>query len=304
MWQLIVSDSGTWVNALYKSNNVTWNYDGDSAVSVTFDSLHDFKNGSIISLMKSDKEIVRAIIIKRTEKKFTYSYTAIDYIWYFNKNKELIQFNNISAKRAIEQLCSRVNVKCDVANITTNIKKIYNQDLSGIIKDILDQALAETGVSYYKEMDKNIFVVKPIGEEKINCKYKMLNDFSLTHTIEDLKNSIIITSGSEENEKIVATAEDKNSINNIGRLRDVVNIDENNISKANNMAKTLLTINNKENWEMPLDILGLEGCEYIKANRLLYVKIASKNIEGWYRVKSANHSLANGSHKVSLTFCG
>ncbi|WP_242976252.1 XkdQ/YqbQ family protein [Clostridium sporogenes] len=51
-----------------------------------------------------------------------------------------MQFRNMNAKSAIQQICSKVGIRNNITRLTTRINKLYYQEsLSDIIKDILEQ---------------------------------------------------------------------------------------------------------------------------------------------------------------------
>lgn len=302
MWALWIYRNG-WIDILNKTNNLTWNYEDDTCVELSFDSMYDLSKDIVVYFYKDNKEIYRGVLVKRHDKKYTYSYTALDYIWYLNKNEEVRQFNDISATSAITQLLNAVDISCNIVNINTKINKIYkDQTITSIIDDILEQSTQETGINYCRYMDNNIFTISKVQDLKIYPKFIIGDDLSISSSIEDLKNSIIVTSSESENMNILASAKDEKSINSLGRLQEIITVEEKDYSQASNIASKALDRGNKIKKEMNINIIALEKGEEIKSNRLIYLDIKEKNIKGWYRIKSANHSLSNGLHKVGLTF--
>lgn len=302
MWQLLALYNGSWVNILPKSNNISWNYDNESSTELTFDSMYNIPDGTLISLMKDNIELIRGVNIKQNEKRYTYSYNILDYMWYFNKNEEVIQFNNVNAKKAIEQLCARIDVKSNIASIGVNITKIYkDQTITSIIDDILEMALNETGIKYTKYMDINTFTISKLELLKVNCTIKVGSDLSGSSTIEDMKNSVIVVSSEGENANIVATVKDESNINHYGRLQEVISVDDKNISQANQIANNFLKANNKKKKEFTFSAIALDNGENIKSNRLIELNIKERDLVGWYKVKSVSHSLSNSLHKLNIT---
>lgn len=301
MWQLLVLYNGNWVDILPKSNNLNWSSNSDNlAIELNFESMYNIPDDSLVSLMKDGREIIRTVAGRGSEKTFTYSYTCFDYMWYFNKNKELIQFNGVSATKAIEQLSSKVDVKCSIASMNTVIKKIYKQEISSIIDDILDQVQKETGCKYIKYMDINIFTVAKLEDLKIYPKYIVSNDVVKNWDKDNMKNSIIVASNDDKNINIRAVAKDGSSIGKYGRLQEVIEVDEKDFSQASNLANNTLKELNKVTKDVTVSILVMEKGEEIKANRFIYMKVPERNLDGWYKIKSANHSVSRDIHKVSL----
>lgn len=287
------------VDILKKSNNTSWNSDTDTlGMQVTFDSLVNLTEGSIISFLISSKEYFRGIIIKKSEGKFSYNYTAMDYSFYF-KNEVIKQFNGIKASSAITSLLKEYGINSKIVNIPTAINKIYKQSLSDIIEDILKQAEEDQGIKYFKEMNVNTLVVKKLQDMRIKPKIIIGSDITIESSIEEMKNKILVVSSEESNNSIYAMAEDKNSINKFGLLQKIESIEEKNISQAKNITNNLLRQYNKVFKSTSINVLGIDGAETIRANRLIELNVGNK-LKGWYKIKSANHTLSNNKHNVTI----
>lgn len=303
MWGLYINNNGSWVNILNKGNNLSWNSEGNTSVELSFSSIYNLKEGKLIYLYKNQKEIFRGVIVKKNEGNASYTYSALDYVWYLNKNEEIKQFNSISATKAITQLLNAVDIKSNIINMNTIVNKVYkDQTITSIIEDILEQVTNETGIQYCKYMDVNVFTVAKVQDLKIYPNFIIGNDLTVNSSIEDLKNSIVVASNEGENANIIASAKDNDSIAKIGRLQEVITVEEKDYSQANNIAKNLLKDSNRVKKEMSINIIAIENGEEIKSNRLIYLDIKERNIKDWFRIKSASHSLENDLHKVSLTF--
>lgn len=318
MWYLystyIIGDTGatntTPVNILGQCNNLQWTNDCDTlAVSLSFDSILDLAEGrSHLILKKNDKVVFAGVVVSKTNKDKTSSYTAMDYAWYLNKNEiAVMQFNNANAKKALEQLCNRYNIPHAIVPLNTVVNKIYKgKVVSDIINDILDLCKNEIGEEVVKEMRGNVLWIDKVSNLKVNCEYKIGNDFSVTRSMEDMVNYVDVITNEENDKSSYAHAYDDNSIKVFGMLCKVLSIDKANTSQAQNVADKYLANYNSTKKELSVTLLDIEGCEELKAKRMIPITIAKYGVDGYYKVKSAQHSLANNTHKinVSIDFSG
>lgn len=304
MKQLWITDLTAWKDYTPFVNNLSWSQDADNlAMEVNFDSIAELKEGYLASLTEDKAEFWRGIVVKKNTKKHTYSYTAMDYMWYLNKSKEVIQFNNISASQAIEQLLAKEEIKTNIPWIATNINQVFkDKAMSDIIKEILEQVKNETGIDYNFYMVNEVFTIAQTSSQQIRAKLLIGDDMTLETSIEDLKNSVVVVSSEGENANIVANVWDSNSIAKIGRLQEVVSVDDKNYSQAQQIAENTLAKLNKPTNKLNISCMALEGGQYIKPNNYLYFYSPSKfGGEGWYYIKSVSHTLSNNQHKLNLS---
>jgi len=122
MYNLYALYNDNWVNILPKSDNITWSDDEDTlCVNLSFDSIYDLTEGTHVALKNDSTDVFSGMIVKKTTKKFTNSYTCFDYGMYLNRNETIIQFNSISTDQAIEQLCSQFGIECDIVEIDSTL---------------------------------------------------------------------------------------------------------------------------------------------------------------------------------------
>ena len=118
IYSLTALISVKWVEVLPKSNSISWSSSTDTlSVELTFDSLTNLAEGTHIMLKLNGIETFTGLIVKKFDKKLSYSYICYDYAFYLNKNKAVIQFNKVTADVAIKQLCASFGVKCNVVKI-------------------------------------------------------------------------------------------------------------------------------------------------------------------------------------------
>lgn len=298
MYKLITGNS----DIMYNSNSVTWQSDVDTLGSqVSFESMKDLFEGALVSLFSDKRELVRSVIIKKNWGRWTWNYTTQDYSRYL-KNKVIKQFNNITASNAIKSMLSEAYIIGNIVNIPTKINKIYkNKTIAEIIDDILDQAKQDQGIEYFKEIEGNILYIRKLQDMKINPTIILPKEISPESSIENMKNKIQIVSNSEKNNSVIATAENTYRRDWYGLLTDIQEVDDKDIAKAQTIANNALNENNKIARSCNInDIFVISGGEDIKANRLIYLNAGSR-LCGFYKIKSATHTLAKGKHKVNLT---
>jgi cell wall-associated NlpC family hydrolase len=310
MWSLyssyIIGETNTTpIDILGKCNNLQWTNDSDTlAVSLSFDSILDLAEGrSHIILKKDDKAVFSGIVVSKTNKDKTSSYTVMDYSMYLNRNEiSVIQFNNANAKQALEQLCNKYNIPHAIIPLNTRINKIYKgKVVSDIINDILELCKNEIGEEVVKEMRGNVLWIDKVSNLKVTCKYKVGNDFSITRSIEDMVNYVDVITNEEEDKSSYAHAYDDSSIKIFGMLSKVISIDKANVSQAQNIADKYLVNYNATKKELTVTLLDVEGCEEIRAKRMIPISITKYGVDGYYKVKSAQHNLSNNMHKINVT---
>lgn len=293
-------------NLMYKtvdlmpfSNNISWNSDADTlGTQLSFECVKDIDEGSVINLFINGVEYFRGVIINKTEGRWYFSYVVNDYSFYL-KNKTIKQFNKIPASDAISSIMGECYIQADVVSIPTKINKIYKTSYADMIDDILEQAQADQGVEYFKEIDVTTLRIKQVQDQKIAPKIILPDTIDIESSIEKMKNKIIVTSTGDESAKVYAAAEDTTYQWFYGVLSDVIEIEDKDVAQAQNMANNMLSKYNKIFKNTTFEVIAVEGAETIKANRLLYISIG-KRLNSFCKIKSATHTLSNGLHKVNI----
>lgn len=305
MWYLytsyIVGKGYATKEIMEQSNNLNWSNDIDTlATSLSFDSILDLAEGRSKVILKQDKVIVfEGVIVSKTNKENVHSYTAMDYAWYLNKNKYVMQFRNMNAKSAIQQVCSKVGIKNNITRLTTRINKLYYQEsLSDIIKDILEQCKREIGINYIMEMQGKTLYINKLVDLKINSTVLIGKDYSVSRSIEDMQNNIIAVNNDG---RVLANVKDPNYIKIFGELTDIISVEDKNTSQANNIARNELKEKNKVKKELTFNTIDTGRGIYINCNRLIRVNLGKYGVNGWYRIKSTQHTLNNNIHKIGIT---
>ena len=284
-------------------NNITWNNDSDALGSqLNLDSIKEIPTGTVVSLWNDSLEIFRGIALKPTQKRWTWSYTCQDYSFYLKNNKIAIkQFNGITASEAIKSLLDEAYLAGEIVEIPTIIDQFYiNKNRSEIIDDILKQAETDQGVTYFKEIEGNIIYIRKLEDMIITPQIILPKEITIEMSMENMKNKIIVISGSNENATIQATAEDSSQQNFYGVLTDIQTVDDKNIAQSQNIADNALTNSNKIDYQSSFEAIAVSGGDTIKANRMIYLRAGSR-LNGYYKIKNAQHTLTKGIHKVNVT---
>ncbi|MGO5072335.1 XkdQ/YqbQ family protein [Clostridium sporogenes] len=305
MWYLytsyIVGKGYATKEIIGQCNNLSWSNDKDTlATSLSFDSILDLAEGRSKVILKQDKVIVfEGVIVSKTNKENVHSYTAMDYAFYLNKNKYIMQFRNMNAKSAIQQICKKVGIRNNITRLTTRINKLYYQEsLSDIIKDILEQCKREIGTNYIMEMQGKTLYINRLVDLKINSTVLIEKDYSVSRNIEDMVNNVIAVNNDG---RVLANVKDPNYIKIFGELTDIISVEDKNNSQARNIAKNELKEKNKVKKELTFNTIDTGRGIYINCNRLIRVNLGKYGVNGWYRIKSTQHTLNNNLHKIGIT---
>lgn len=271
--------------------------------------------GDKLLLSNNGKEVIRGIVTDETINRYSKNIIAFDYAFYLNKSKIIIQFNKIKADDAIRQLCSKFNITTgNITPISTLITKIYKDNtIAEIIKDILDIATKELGMKYRLEMRVGRLYIEKYQDLIVNAVFKpasniasfditkAIGSISISRSIQDMKNSIIITSSDEKSTRVYTNAKDDTSINNYGLLQDTQSIEDKDIAQANNIAQNQLKLLNRIVENTSIELLG---SDLVRAGRILKIEEKTSGLFGNYLVKDCTHTYNNRIHKMQLNIEG
>ena len=258
------------------------------------------KTGNIIKF-ENEKNIFTGVIVDIDTLKFSKEIKCFDFYFYLNKNKVIKQFNNLNASSCIENLLKSIGAKIGkIERIATSIDKIYkNRTVAEIIDDILKIVNGETGKKYLLEIEGTTFNLVAHRKIKVQVTNNIFGMPTLTESIADMKNVVLVVSNDSEDESIYAKAEDKESIKKYGMLQEIVEVDpdKDDISKVRNIAAQKLKELNKVLTTSSLDVLGNDE---LRAGRLLDVEIKEFGIKEEFLIKSCTHIFPKGNHICNL----
>lgn len=322
MHQILLMKNGKKQNVTQLVGSLAWSSNIDAlGEELSFDYIHNdsrFFNpwdlievGDQVALFNDGKFLNYYVVVTcgingRTSK----SFTCFDRSWYLNKNETIIQFKKAAASQAIAKLLDKFGVKHQIDSMPTLITQIYKEALvSDIIMDILDQVHKETKQKYRVEMTKGILTIRKMSDLVINPITRLSYNtyaYPVTDTIanptrelsiEEMKNNVVVVSEDEKSTKIYAQASDKASITKFGQLTDVVTVDKKNASQARNIAANTLGQLNRIGETISCEMMGHDE---IRAGRILNMNEPVTGIVGKYLIKTANHTVNNGIHKVAV----
>lgn len=298
------------VDITHLAGGLTWSSDVDTlGQSLEFELPFDVDGvlmpkqfvhvGDKITLRYDNNIIFLGIVIDEDRNgRQPIKYSCFDLAFYLNKNMLTIQFNNMTATQAIQQLCNRVGIKSNITNIPVNIKKIYKaQTVSDILKDILTIAEEQNGIKYRFEMRGDVLAVYQWKDIRVNANVEWISNPTRKLSIENMKNRIEITSGDEKTTKIVASVSDDNNIRKYGLLTHAQTIDEKELRKARTVAANLLKEMNRIQEDNSVSLIGNYEA---RAGRIITLNERITGMNGDYLIKSASHTYNNGIHLMNL----
>lgn len=275
----------------------------------------DIECGDIVVLTE-ENEIFRGIVVTSDFSNYSEkSYTAFDFLWYLNKSKVIKQFNGVNAGDAIGQLCSEFSIPVgSIAPMRCLINHIYYENaVSEIIDDILEQEFNETGKTYIKEINKGSFNIFEKYSKTVQGFFRPavnIAPFDVTtapampsrsFSIEEMKNSILIISGEENSVYTAGKAQDAASISKYGLLQEIENVDDENLNKAQNIAENRLKELNKVSETVSVQLLGDFN---VRSGRVIAIKEDYTGLNGNYFIKSCKHSVSSAVHTMDLELEG
>ena len=274
--------------------NIARNYNDTS-----FIFSDEIETGDIVILINT-KELFRGVIVNITTTKFNRTIECLDYSFYLNKNKIIKQFEEISASVAIKQLLQEIDAPVgDISNISTSISKLYySNTIAEIINDILKQVNEELGIKYKLEFIDNKFNINHFKKVNVSFRYRQTGNESISESILEMKNRILVTSNEQEASEILAIAEDINNVEKYGSLQEIINVDPvKDEAKVRNIAKMKLKELNKVFKTVTLEGFGDDE---FRAGRVIYLNNTKLKLYGEYLIKSCVHTWRKGEHIVSL----
>ncbi len=261
----------------------------------------DLALGDNICMYDDDDLLFQGTIQKATRSGLSsYQYDAFDNAWYLNKQEARIQFNDVDVKTAIETLCKQEYIPCEVAcDIPTKVTKIYNGDkISDIIDDLLKQASDETGKRYRREYNYGKLYINAFDNLKMIWNNEpLVSDFSQEFDCDGMANKVVILSGNEKSQTVVATAQDDASIKKFGTYAHYEKVDDKKKAKADQIAKTKL-----KNMAYPKKSIRctLLGDNYVRSGRILKFNQPNISMVGEYLVTHCTHSYDMGKHTMDV----
>ncbi|MCF2611747.1 XkdQ/YqbQ family protein [Fusobacterium perfoetens] len=266
--------------------------------------------GDIIVLKLDNKEIFSGIVITGDITNLTFK--AVDYAWYFNKNEEIYQFEDVESSIVVRKLIETFGGKTgNIETTNTVVDKFYfGKSLGSIIKEIIknikDLENQEFRFFYrdtkfhFERSKKNKYLRNQYLP--INSLKAVLNDYSFNAlnyikepkrklSIEGMHNAIKVykTSGKEYIQ--ISGARDKNNIDKYGLMQKLVSYKDNDLNGGNVTADSILSQENKVKEIISLEIPTLS--EFIYDGELLNLNYEKYGIKGVYEVRGITYIFTN-----------
>ena len=264
--------------------------------------------GDKIQIKNNDKMVFSGII---TQDSLDFSYTANDVGWYLNESELVIQFNSVSADKAVTMLCSKAGIPLgSVPSMTTIITAVYlGETFASIFEDILEQVSTETGRTFLyrveggrlwlKDMPNDVLTLvhRPFDNVKEFNPTWALGQVSGSRSLSSLRNSIVLAKEENDTAYILATAENSESIATFGKLQKVISVDDSMAGSTASIVQNALAQYNKLSGEYTVTMYGDDN---VKSGRCVRFNSGAFGLAGVYRVQSVTHYYAV-PHLMDLT---
>lgn len=292
---------------------VEWSDDLDNvANTISFTSDEQIKPGSKFALMDGANEVMTGIIAEYAQNEPNkFQYSGYDFGFYLNKNSIIKQFNSMKISDAFKKLCTDFNIPVgNIPTMSTTVKKIYKGViLSDVFKEFLELHRSKTGQDFYyftcidgkfnvKKYELNEDLQGVVNDVMAIKSTDTLMSPSVTVTMEDLKNRVIVTDNSSDKISKMVTASDSDSISKYGLLQHVESVDTDKKNSLSTIAKNKLSELNK--LKTTIDITMLGNYEMHKGV-VLPVNNDELSLSGDYLIKSSRHSLDGVKEVVQVS---
>lgn len=281
------------------SNSLSWASDENTlGTQLTFNSTINLTEGQVVSLFSDNDEYFRGTVEHKKENKYTYEYTLQDYGKYMKNKVPIVQFIDMKASDCIKQLVSESYLVGNIPDIPTLINQIYKaKTREEILSDIFSKVYQDQWKTYFYEISGNVFYVYETADMRI-VPNVLVGDYSVESDISEMKNNITGVAQDEKYNSIVVEAADETKYNWFGKLTDVLDITADNAAQAKNTVTYMLETANKIKRSTTIPLIILDEKVEVKAHRSIYIN--TKNLVGYYYIKSAKHSLQDGLHKCDI----
>lgn len=244
---------------------------------------------------------------------FTYSITdrgeavitAYDENVYLTKNVDTRKFVGMTASSIVKEICKAFEIPVGaIASTGYVIPKMILRNMD--LWDMIVTALTETR----KQNGRKFFVYAREGklflrEKKDDIVRWMLEDgvniisANRSQSIEDMRTSVKVIGGDDEDKPITATAKDSAMASKYGLMQHLEHADSAlNKSQIEQLAKQRLKELAKVTEEVTVEALGLTD---VVAGSAVYAFESMTDLVGGFYVNADTHTFENGGHRMSVT---
>lgn len=296
---------------LEHTSSLEWSDDLDTvANTISFTTDTQIAIGSKFVLMDKSTAVLSGIISEYTQNEPNkFQYSGYDFGFYLNKNAVLKQFNGMAISDAFTKLCNDFSIPVgQIPTMSATVKKIYkNVILSEVFKEFLDLNKSKTGQDYYyftcadgkfniKKYELNEDLQGYIGEAFSIISTDSLTSPSISVSMEDLKNKIIVTDNANDKISKQISLSDSASISQYGLLQHVEQVDTDINNDFNAVARSKLAELNQLKTTIDITMLGDWN---MHKGVVMPIEDYNLSLSGDYLIKSSRHSITGNKEVVS-----
>ena len=158
----------------------------------------------------------------------------------------------------------------------------------------IDCKLGKLNILEYK-FEENLSSI--ISNEILIDSNQTINNINIKHSIQELKNKVIIADNNEQSIKTISKQND-NSISTYGLLASVESVDTKKTNNLNLLAQEKLEELNRPQEDINLTLLG----DYrVGKGKIINLNIEEYKLEGLYLIKSANHKIDKEKDEIDIS---
>ena len=270
--------------------------------------------GDIVQLHNDSGEMFRMVVVNVNRNFPKRTVKACDFGFYLNKNDVVIQFKNKSVSYCLKQLFSSVGISVgSICDMPAKVKGVYIKNVNEIIKELIEIQQGNDGKKYYYELRADKIYVFQMPTDVIPYVFKATVNVgrfdvtdkdahgrgSYTHSIEDMKNSIVAivnskTKGKMPDKKFIVR--DEKNIKKYGLLSENYKVNSDEADNIQELAKNELKEKNRIKRELTMDFIGHDNA---RPSRVMHIVDDYLGIDGNFRIQSVNHKVNGNIHTMS-----
>jgi len=259
---------------------------------------------------------------EHTNNKDVFKHSGFDVGFYLKNNQVVKKFNGENIGTAIINLCQENNIgefkndgrdtvfSVNIPKFTQTIKKIYKgETFDEILKELLELEKTKGGIKdvyidckngglNIRRYEVEESLITPVAQVLIIDGFTTYNNVTVKHSIQKLRNRVIITDNA--NDKIIKNIQKKedDSIATYGLLTHVEKVDTNKNNNLIKLAENKLAELNKVEESISLSILG----DYRAGKgKIIPIELEEYNLTGKFLIKTAAHKIYENREEVDIS---
>lgn len=261
---------------------------------------HEVELGSRLVLKNENLEIIDAFVftVPKSHDNII-SIDAYDALIYLLKSTATKIVKNMSVTQLIQSLCKEYEIPIGtIPKIPYNMTQIYrNMTPYDMMIKALKEAEKRTSSKYQVCMIEGKLTVLDRADPRAKWKIKTGSNLihaTLTQSIEEMKNKIVITGHEDE---ILAVQPNDNLISQYGLLQGQYKEQCQSLADAENMAQEYLEEHGKVSKTLTIECMGIAE---IRSGDAVVIEDEKLKINDEFYVIRDKHTLENGVHKMNL----